>query len=166
MKEGLKEYIDLRNKEIAQHSANSTTNTQSTISNGNSAIQQESQPSKLKAIFVGIRRTDPYGSDLKHFQRTDHGWPDFMRIHPVIDWHYCDVWNFLRVLGIPYCILYEMGYTSLGGTNNTIPNPDLITDNSKKAATIVSSDGQKQKFYPAYKLKDELRERRGRNVPV
>lgn len=49
----------------------------------------------VKAIFVGTRRTDPHGADLTHFDRTDHGWPDFMRIHPVIDWHYVDIWTVL-----------------------------------------------------------------------
>jgi FAD synthetase len=49
--------------------------------------------SHVKAIFVGTRRTDPHGADLKHFDPTDRGWPAFMRIHPVIDWHYADVWT-------------------------------------------------------------------------
>jgi FAD synthetase len=47
----------------------------------------------VKAIFVGTRRTDPHGAALTHFDRTDHGWPDFMRVHPVIDWHYIDIWT-------------------------------------------------------------------------
>ena len=42
----------------------------------------------VQAIFVGTRRTDPHGENLTHFDPTDKGWPDFMRIHPVIDWHY------------------------------------------------------------------------------
>lgn len=42
----------------------------------------------IKAVFVGTRRTDPHGERLTHFDRTDSGWPDFMRVHPVIDWHY------------------------------------------------------------------------------
>jgi len=48
---------------------------------------------KVKAIFVGTRRTDPHAAQLTHFDVTDHGWPDFMRIHPVIDWHYVDIWT-------------------------------------------------------------------------
>ena len=48
---------------------------------------------KVKAIFVGTRRTDPHGAQLTHFDPTDHGWPDFIRIHPVIDWHYIDIWT-------------------------------------------------------------------------
>ena len=42
----------------------------------------------MKAVFVGTRRTDPHGENLKHFDPTDAGWPAFMRVHPVIDWHY------------------------------------------------------------------------------
>jgi FAD synthetase len=48
---------------------------------------------KVKAVFVGTRRTDPHGANLGHFDKTDGGWPQFMRIHPVIDWHYQDIWT-------------------------------------------------------------------------
>lgn len=47
---------------------------------------------EVKAIFVGTRRTDPHGGSLTHFDPTDRGWPSFMRIHPVIDWHYQEIW--------------------------------------------------------------------------
>ena len=47
----------------------------------------------VKAIFVGTRRTDPHGELLGHFDPTDHGWPAFMRVQPVIDWHYQEVWT-------------------------------------------------------------------------
>lgn len=46
----------------------------------------------VKAIFVGTRRTDPHGGKLGTFQPTDGGWPSFMRVHPVIEWKYGDVW--------------------------------------------------------------------------
>lgn len=46
----------------------------------------------VKAILVGTRRTDPHGATLTHFDGTDHGWPAFMRVHPVIDWHYAEIW--------------------------------------------------------------------------
>ena len=69
-----------------------------------------SHPS-IRAIFVGTRRTDPHGEKLTHFDRTDSGWPDFMRVHPVIDWHYVEIWGFIRHLGVEYCPLYDEGYT-------------------------------------------------------
>jgi FAD synthetase len=46
----------------------------------------------IKAVFLGTRRTDPHGEFLTHFDPTDAGWPQFMRVHPVIDWHYVEIW--------------------------------------------------------------------------
>ncbi|KAK9362599.1 hypothetical protein V1504DRAFT_311308 [Lipomyces starkeyi] len=111
----------------------------------------------IKAIMVGTRRTDPNGADLTYFDETDHGWPKFMRVHPVIDWHYAEVWHFLRELDIKYCILYDLGYTSLGGTTDTHPNPALLMESG------VDSTGE-QSFKPAYALIDDDKERWGRNT--
>ncbi|KAL1618370.1 3'-phosphoadenosine 5'-phosphosulfate sulfotransferase [Neofusicoccum ribis] len=104
------------------------------------------QPS-VKAIFVGTRRTDPHGEHLTHFDPTDHGWPSFMRIHP-----------FIRYLGIPYCQLYDQGYTSLGGTTDTHPNPAL-----RIPSTEVDEDRKDGKFRPAYELVEDYEERLGRD---
>ncbi|RYP59975.1 hypothetical protein DL769_008320 [Monosporascus sp. CRB-8-3] len=112
--------------------------------------------SAVRAVFVGTRRTDPHGAALSHFDETDHDWPRFMRIHPVIDWHYREVWRFIRALEIPYCPLYDKGYTSLGGTDDTHPNPALKRDERK------IGDGD-QRFRPAYELMEDDEERLGRD---
>ena len=111
----------------------------------------------VKAIFVGTRRTDPHGAALKSFDPTDRGWPPFMRIHPVIDWHYAEIWAFIRELGIPYCGLYDMGYTSLGGTTDTHPNPALKGDPG--GGGVVEEGG----YRPAYELVEDGEERLGRD---
>ncbi|PWW80860.1 adenine nucleotide alpha hydrolases-like protein [Tuber magnatum] len=115
----------------------------------------------VQAIFVGTRRTDPHGEFLSHFDVTDHGWPTFMRVHPVVDWGYKEVWGFLRELQVPYCALYDMGYTSLGGTKDTHPNPALLEDGME----VQEGEGgeRKPKFRPAYELVEDGQERLGRD---
>lgn len=80
----------------------------------------------ITAILIGTRRSDPHGAKLSHRNMTDPGWPRFERINPIINWSYADVWTFLRRLQVPYCHLYDQGYTSLGSTYNTFPNPALV----------------------------------------
>lgn len=106
---------------------------------------------RIKAIFVGTRRTDPHGAKLTHFDRTDRGWPDFVRINPMLDWHYAEIWAFIRHLGLRYCDLYDQGYTSLGGRRDTNPNPKLRID------------GDQGRYRPAYELMEDLEERLGRD---
>ncbi|KAI9827142.1 MAG: hypothetical protein M1832_005278 [Thelocarpon impressellum] len=126
---------------------------------------------RVKAILVGTRRTDPHGGTLGSFDRTDHGWPDFMRVHPVLEWRYADIWTvritspgvlrmlmgqFIRHLDIPYCSLYDRGYTSLGGTNDTHPNPALRRE-------AVGQAADRGGYRAAYELVDDEAERLGRD---
>lgn len=106
------------------------------------------EDSGIQGIFVGTRRTDPHGGNLQSFTPTDGGWPPFMRILPVLEWRYQEVWAFLRHLDIPYCELYDLGYTSLGGTNDTHPNPVLRIAEGK--------------YLPAHELRKDEDERLGR----
>ncbi|KAH8905620.1 putative FAD synthetase [Coniochaeta sp. PMI_546] len=105
----------------------------------------------VKAIFMGTRRTDPHCEFLTHFSPTDKDWPQFMRVNPVIDWHYVEIWAFIRHLEIPFCSLYQQGFSSLGGMTNTRPNPALAIDASAK------------RFRPAYELVRDDEERLGRD---
>jgi len=106
----------------------------------------------IKAILMGTRRSDPHAANLEAFQMTDKGWPSVMRVSPILDWSYQQVWTFLRQLSLPYCTLYDKGYTSVGNRNNTKPNPAL---------RLVDADG-KEVYRPAYFLHDCLSERQGR----
>lgn len=84
----------------------------------------------VEAIFIGTRRGDPHGARLAFRNPTDPGWPEFERINPIINWTYTQVWSYLRKLDVPYCSLYDEGYTSLGSTYNTFRNPALLIEPS------------------------------------
>jgi FAD synthetase len=106
------------------------------------------QSPQFKGVLMGTRRIDPHGQTMHYFEKTTKGWPDLMRICPVLEWDYVDIWHFLLQLSIPYCKLYDIGYTSLGSTKDTIPNPSLKRND--------------QTYKPAYKLLDGSLERAGR----
>ncbi|CAI1904394.1 hypothetical protein SEUBUCD646_0D01990 [Saccharomyces eubayanus] len=80
------------------------------------------------AIVIGIRHTDPYGETLQPIQRTDSNWPDFMRLQPLLHWDLTNIWSFLLYSNEPICGLYGEGFTSVGGVNNSLPNPYLKKD--------------------------------------
>lgn len=107
---------------------------------------------RLKAAFMGQRHTDPYCESLQVFQATDDGWPELVRVNPLLSWSCDNVWEYLLARQVPYCGLYDRGYTSLGDRNNTVPNPHL--------RTIDANGGIS--YRPAYELKDDRLERAGR----
>lgn len=68
---------------------------------------------------------------------------------PILNWNYNDVWDFIFQFNIPYCSLYDQGYTSIGNKSDTIKNPKLFN--------------QKLQIYePAFKLCNQNFERNSR----
>lgn len=102
----------------------------------------------IKGVLIGLRRTDPYGAHAVPLAVTDNGWPAFLRIHPILDWTFSDIWEFLLSRGMPYCSLYDRGFTSIGERATSRPNPRLL-----------QSDGS---YAPAYRLEDAGAERESR----
>ena len=78
-----------------------------------------------RAVFLGQRTSDPWCSNLSLSTHCTVGWPDIMRINPILYWSYNDIWKFLISYNLQYCCLYDQGYTSLGDIQATIPNPIL-----------------------------------------
>ncbi|KAF5189975.1 Fad synthase [Thalictrum thalictroides] len=126
-----------------------------------------------KAIFLGTRIGDPNAVGQEQFSPSSPGWPPFMRVNPILDWsyrdiwafllackiQYCslydkgDIWAFLLACKIQYCSLYDKGYTSIGSIYDTVPNSLLCTSDSSS---------NKGHFKPAYLLADGRLERAGR----
>ncbi|XP_019059686.1 PREDICTED: FAD synthase isoform X2 [Tarenaya hassleriana] len=106
----------------------------------------------IRAIFLGVRIGDPTAVGQEQFSPSSPGWPPFMRVNPILDWSYRDVWSFILTCKVKYCSLYDQGYTSIGSIHDTVPNALLRVDDSNI----------KERFKPAYLLSDGRLERAGR----
>lgn len=138
---------------------------------------------ETKAIVVGIRYTDPFAQNLKPIQRTDDGWPDFLRLQPILHWKLAHIWSFLLYSGEPICGIYSVGFTSLGDISHTLPNSHLKASsppplhfqweiehsfNGDKAVHVSKLYGadvqlQDREYLPGWYLIDDALERCGRN---
>lgn len=105
-----------------------------------------------RAFVLGTRVGDPNAAGQTAFTPSSEWMPPFMRVNPILEWSYREVWGFLRGFDLPYCSLYEQGYTSLGKASNTRPNPALRR-----------ADGS---YRPAWELVDGNLERAGREGSV
>ena len=112
---------------------------------------------KLPLAFVlGTRSSDPNAGSQGEFAPSTLGkMPPFMRVNPVLSWTYGHVWHFLRLFRLPYCSLYDDGYTSLGTIHDTDRSPAL-------AVSSRQDDDSSSKYFPAYMLRDWDQERAGR----
>ena len=67
---------------------------------------------KMEAIYLGTRLTDPYCGNQTHICDSDYdkGWPKFVRVNPILEFSFENVWDFFHDLKVPYCSLYDLGY--------------------------------------------------------
>ncbi|KAJ8732518.1 hypothetical protein PYW07_015117 [Mythimna separata] len=112
------------------------------------------QDDRLKAGLMGTRRTDPYSENLQFMQKTDPSWPQIVRVSPLLNWNYHQIWSYTLQRRVPYCSLYDKGYTSIGSIHNTWPNPALATKNTVGGIS----------YLPAWRLSDASLERAGRGT--
>ncbi|KAL8434054.1 hypothetical protein Efla_001526 [Eimeria flavescens] len=108
-------------------------------------------PKTPVAFVLGTRLSDPQGAreTLAFLQPSSRWLPPFLRVQPLLHFEYGHIWTFLRRLRLPYCSLYDQGYSSIGTKANTQPNP-----------LLAKNDGTQP--LPAYELRLWDKEREGR----
>ena len=85
--------------------------------------------SGVKAIFQGLRRDEQDArTEDEYFEVKEAAdlIPAHTRIKPILHFTERDLWNTYQVFHIPYCLLYEKGYRSLGAkTTSAIAAPGV-----------------------------------------
>jgi len=68
----------------------------------------------LDAWMTGLRREQAITrTDVRKIELDkDHG--DIIKINPLVDWSYENVWNYIRENNVPYNRLHKQGYPSIG----------------------------------------------------
>ncbi len=83
----------------------------------------------VKAIFQGLRRDEQSARiEDDYFEKKEaaHLIPEHMRVKPILHFTERLLWDTYQVFKIPYCILYEQGYRSLGAkTTSAIAEPGV-----------------------------------------
>lgn len=113
------------------------------------ALEQLINKHKVSHVFTGIRLSDPYGPKTSLVQKTDSDWPQVVLVNPLLNWSSTDIWKYIFDNNLPYCELYDQGYTSLGETTNTFKNHLLFNFDS-------------QTYIPAFSADDSVDERANR----
>ena len=75
-------------------------------------------------------------SNHKVFMTDDKG---MVRIHPLINWKWDDVWKYLHKNEVPYHSLYKFGYSSIGCSPNVCTAPGNFAQGGERAGRWTNS---------------------------
>ncbi len=67
----------------------------------------------IRALITGIRNDEHPDRSGRNYTEEKQA-PFYRQINPILHWTEMDIWSFTVQQGLPYCNLYDQGYTSLG----------------------------------------------------
>ena len=76
----------------------------------------------IKGVFQGLRWDEHparYNDEYFEHRPAEYLVPEHTRIRPILHFTEKDLWDTYAAFGIPYCVLYERGYRSLGAKSTT-----------------------------------------------
>ena len=67
-----------------------------------------------RTVITGIRKAESHRRSKRNMFEISKTDKSKKMIHIIVDWKDNDVWQYIRSLGLPYCELYDQGYTRIG----------------------------------------------------
>lgn len=69
---------------------------------------------KGRVVLTGVRRAESNRRAKRQMVEACYNSPGKRFLHVIIDWREVDVWDFIRGEKIPYCSLYDEGWSRIG----------------------------------------------------
>ena len=73
---------------------------------------------RFDALLVGVRRDENKARSIERFVSKREK-PEHFRVHPVLSFSEKDIWEYTFANNVPYHPLYEKGYRSIDGKNDS-----------------------------------------------
>lgn len=65
-------------------------------------------------VITGVRHTESVKRAKRRMVETCRNHRSKKYLHPIIDWSDAEVWEYIRAYQVPYCSLYDEGFSRLG----------------------------------------------------
>lgn len=113
---------------------------------------------QFDTVIMGTRKNDLKYETQEEIKKISEelvaessgNYPKFLRFFPVFNFDYNEIWKVILITNFEYLNLYDKGYSSIGYTNDTSINKNLISNGNKNFT---------EKFIPAWALDNDFNER-------
>jgi len=78
----------------------------------------------VHALATAIR-WDEQSARIEETYFSDRSNPPHTRVQPILHFKERDIWNFIFKYNVPFCVLYNEGYRSLGAKGSTVKMSDI-----------------------------------------
>jgi phosphoadenosine phosphosulfate reductase len=82
------------------------------------------EDNRIQALSTAIRWDEQETRQAEDYFSARKN-PDHIRVHPILHFRECDIWDIIHTYKIPFCSLYLKGYRSLGAKNFTVKFSDI-----------------------------------------
>ena len=99
----------------------------------------------INCIFMGLRRDDS-SNDMQITMPSTSPYPEFIRVFPILDFNYSEIWSTIIIFKAPYLSLYDEGFSSIGKKHSSKKNDNLIVDGKTLPAFCLEDLESERKY--------------------
>lgn len=105
-----------------------------------------------RIVATGIRWAESSRRGKRRMVEQCNRRPGKHYLHPIIDWTDADVWEYIRRHNLPYCSLYDEGFTRLGCVMCPMASKDTVAREMKRWPKLAAA--YKRAIEKSYRVND------------